>query len=121
YAISILAVPFLLSFFPFYATLRRVKVYEQFVEGAKEAFPVALRIIPFLVAMLVTIRMFKEAGGIDLLSRWLSPIFDRIHFPADLLPMVLMRPLSGGATLGLFTEIVKRFGPDHFNSRLAGT
>src|SRR5216110_1841173 len=85
-ALSILAIPFLLSFFPLYAAARGVKVYEEFVEGAKESFGVILKIIPFLVTMLVAIGMFKGAGGIDLLSRALSPILTPLHFPTDLLP-----------------------------------
>lgn len=123
FAISILAVPFLLSFFPLYAALRGVKVYEQFVEGAKEAFSVAQRIIPFLVAMLVSIRMLREAGVIDLMTRALRPILDAIHFPADLLPMVLMRPLSGSATQGIFVELINRpgIGADSLIARMAGT
>lgn len=120
-ALSIVALPLMLSFFPLYAALRGVKVYEQFVEGAKEAFPTALRIIPFLVAMLVAVRMFREAGCIDLIGRALSRPLAAVHFPVDVLPVVLMRPLSGGATLGLFTDLVKKFGPDHFNSLLAST
>jgi spore maturation protein SpmB len=120
-AISTLAVPFLLSFFPLYAALRRVKVYEQFVEGAKEAFNVALRIIPFLVAMLVSLRMLREAGVIALVTGWLSPVLNFIGFPPDLLPMVLMRPLSGSATLSLFTELAQHLGGDHLVSRMAGT
>lgn len=121
FAVSILAVPFLLSFFPLYAALRGVKVYEQFVEGAKEAFGVAQRIIPFLVAMLVAIRMLREAGVIDLMTRTLRPALDAIHFPADLLPMVLMRPLSGSATQGIFVELINRLGPDTLVSRIAAT
>jgi spore maturation protein B len=121
FAVSILAVPFLLSFFPLYAALRGVKVYEQFTEGAKEAFGVAQRIIPFLVAMLVAIRMLREAGVIDLLTKTLTPVLSAIHFPAELLPMVLMRPLSGSATQGLFVELINRVGPDTLISRIAGT
>ena len=120
-AISILAVPFLLSFFPLYAALRGVKVYEQFVEGAREAFGVATRIIPFLVAMLLSIRLLREAGVIDLMTRGLSPLLNAIHFPADLLPMVLMRPLSGSATQGIFVELINRLGPDTLTSRIAAT
>ncbi len=119
--ISLLAIPFMLAFFPLYAALRRVKVYEQFVEGAKEGFQVAVTIIPFLVAILVAVGMFRGAGGIDLLSRALRPVLDFIHFPADLLPMCLMRPLSGSGTLGMFTELVKEFGPDSLIARTAGT
>jgi len=121
FAISILAVPFLLSFFPLYAALRGVKVYEQFVEGAREAFAVAQRIIPFLVAMLVSISMLRHAGVIDAMTRVLGPALAWIGFPADLLPMVLMRPLSGSATQGIFVELINRIGPDHIISQMAAT
>jgi spore maturation protein SpmA len=120
-ALSILAIPFLLSFFPLYAAARGVKIYDEFVEGAKEGFGVILKIIPFLVTMLVAIGMFKGAGGIDLLSRMLSPILTPLHFPTDLLPLALMRPLSGSATLALLTDIVHRLGPDNIVSLTAAT
>jgi len=120
-ALSILAIPFLLSFFPLYAAALGVKVYEEFVEGAKEGFGVILKIIPFLVTMLVAIGMFKGAGGIDLLSRALSPILSPLDFPPDLLPLALMRPLSGSATLALLTDIVHRLGPDNVVSLTAAT
>lgn len=122
-AIALIAVPFLLSFFPLYAALRGVKVYEQFVDGAREAFGTAQRIIPFLVAMLIAIRMLREAGVIDLLTKWLSPVLNAIQFPAELLPMVLMRPLSGSGTQGLFVELVNRpeIGADSLLARMAGT
>src|SRR5436190_1036549 len=120
-ALSLLAIPFLLSFFPIYAAARRVKVYEEFVEGAKEGFNVILRIIPFLVTILVAIGMFKGAGGIDLLTKWLAPVLAPLHFPPDLLPLALMRPLSGSGTLALLTEIVHRLGPDNIVSLTAAT
>jgi spore maturation protein SpmA len=120
-ALSILAIPFLLSFFPLYAAARGVKVYDEFVEGAKEGFGVILKIIPFLVTMLVAIGMFKGAGGIDLLSRALSPVLSPLHFPTDLLPLALMRPLSGSGTLALLTDIVHRLGPDNIVSLTAAT
>jgi spore maturation protein SpmB len=120
-ALSILAIPFLLSFFPLYAALRSVPVYEEFVEGAKEGFQVALRIIPFLVAILVAIGMFRGAGGIDMLSRALDPALKFVGFPAELLPMALMRPLSGSGSLGIFSELVATHGPDSILARMAGT
>jgi spore maturation protein B len=120
-AISRLALPFLLAGFPLYAILRRVRIYEEFVEGAKEGFQVALRIIPYLVAILVAIGMFRAAGGIALLSKLLHPLMQAVGFPADLLPMVLMRPLSGSGTLGMFTELVKQFGADSLISRMGAT
>ncbi len=120
-ALSILAIPMLLAFFTLYAALCGLKVYDEFVEGAKEGFGVILKIIPFLVTMLVAINMFKGAGGIDLLARALSPVLTPLHFPTDLLPIALMRPLSGGATLALFTDVVHRLGPENIVSLMAAT
>ncbi|MGA2557147.1 MAG: nucleoside recognition domain-containing protein, partial [Verrucomicrobiota bacterium] len=75
-AVSLLAIPFFLSFFPLYAALRRIKVYEEFVEGAKEGFGVAIRIIPFLVTILAAVGMFRGAHGIDLVAKALKPALD---------------------------------------------
>jgi spore maturation protein B len=82
---------------------------------------VAVRIIPYLVAMLVAVGTFRAAGGVDLLARALGPVLGVLGFPADLLPMVLMRPLSGGATIGLFSELVSAHGPDSLVSRMGAT
>jgi spore maturation protein SpmA len=120
-AISLLSIPLLLSAIPLYAALRRVKIYEEFVDGAREGFDVAIRIIPYLVAMLVAVGMFRAAGGIDMLSHVLAPVLNLVGFPTDLLPMVLVRPLSGSGSLGFFTELVKQFGPDSLISRMGGT
>ncbi|MEP6709741.1 MAG: nucleoside recognition domain-containing protein [Verrucomicrobiota bacterium] len=121
HALSILAIPLLLSFFTLYAALCGLKVYDEFVEGAKEGFGVILKIIPFLVTMLVAINMFKGAGGIDLVARALAPILGPLQFPPDLLPLALMRPLSGGASLAIFADIVHRLGPENIVSLMAAT
>ena len=119
--VSLLAIPFLLSFVLLYAALRRVEVYEQFVEGAKEGFHVAIRIIPYLVAMLVAIGVFRGGGGIELLTRLLDPALAALGFPTELLPMALIRPLTGTGTLALFSELVATHGPDSLIARTAGT
>ena len=120
-SISVVAIPFLLGFFPLYAALKGVAVYEEFIEGAKEGIQVALRIFPYLVAILVAVGIFRAAGGIDILSRLLSPLLDLIGLPTQVLPLVLVRPLSGSAATGLFAEIVKACGPDSYAAQLAGT
>ena len=120
-ALSLLAIPFLLSFFPLYAALRRLKVYEEFVEGAKEGFNVAIKIIPYLVTILVAITMFRGGGGIEWITKKSEPFLKLIGFPPELLPLSLMRPLSGSGSLGLFTDIVKGLGPDNIISRMAAT
>ncbi len=119
--ISLLAIPFLLSFVLLYAALRGVKVYEEFVEGAKEGFQVGIRIIPYLVAMLVAIGVFRGGGGIALLTRLFDPVLGVIGFPTELLPMALIRPLTGTGTLALFSELVTTHGPDSLIARTAGT
>ena len=119
---SLLAVPFLLSFFPLYAALRGVPVYEQFVEGAHESWETAKRTVPYLVAMLVAIGMLQGAGVIDLLTRSLARPLAAVGFPSELVPLVLVRPLSGSAAKSVFIELVQRLGePDGFVSRLAAT
>lgn len=81
----------------------------------------AIRIIPYLVAMLVAVGMFRAAGGIDLIAWGLGPLLEWLGFPTDLLPMTLMRPLSGSGTIGLFRELVSVHGPDSLVSRMGGT
>jgi spore maturation protein SpmA/spore maturation protein SpmB len=129
-AISTLAVPFLLSFFPLYASLRRIPVYEEFVEGAKEGFGVATRIIPFLVAILVAIGMIRAAFTASAKFGWFTQITDAISrgltfigVPPDLLPLILLRPLSGSGSSGIFNELIRNpavGGPDGLVARTAG-
>lgn len=120
-ATSLVAIPVFLGVIPLYAALRGVRVYDEFVEGAKEGFQLWVRIIPYLVAMLVAIGMFRAAGGMDLLARGLDPVLGALGFPPDLLPMTLMRPLSGSGTIGLFRELVNTAGADSLVARIGGT
>jgi spore maturation protein SpmA len=114
-------IPLLLLIIPVLAFIKKVKVYEVFVEGAKEGFQVAIRIIPFLVAILVAIGIFRASGAMEFLVKIISPITSLIGMPADVLPAALMRPLSGSGTLGIITELVETHGPDSFTGRLAST
>jgi spore maturation protein SpmA len=120
-AVSLLAIPFFLSFFPLYAALRRVKVYEEFVEGAREGFGVAIRIIPYLVTILAAVGMFRGAHGIELIAKGLKPLLDFLRFPPELLSLALMRPLSGSGSIALVSDVVKTYGPDSIYSMMAGT
>ena len=120
-AAGTLAVPFLLTFLPLYAALRHVKVYEQFCDGAKEAFATAQRIIPFLVAMLIAIRLLRDSGVMQMLTDTLHPVLSFLHFPADLLPLAIMRPLSGSASQGIFVDLVKTHGADSLIAKMAAT
>ena len=119
--VSLMAIPLMLAFFPLYAALRSLKVYAEFVEGATEGVQVALKIVPFLVSMLMAIGMFRGSGGLRMLTEGLRPLLGRVGFPADLLPLVLMRPLSGGGTQGIFVDLLNHFSPDSLIVRTAGT
>jgi len=118
---SQVAVPFLIGWIVLWAGVRRVRVYEEFVEGAKEGVELILRLIPYLVAMLVAIRMFRVAGGIEWVGKVLGPVLHAVGFPTELLPMALTRPLSGSATIGLLGDLVQRIGGDHLLSRMGAT
>jgi spore maturation protein SpmA len=119
--ISVLAIPWLLLFFPLYAALRRIPVYEEFVEGGKEGFQVILRILPYIVGMLVATSMFSAAGGMKLIADWTRPITSLIGFPSELVPLAIIRPFSGSASLPLLQDIITRFGPDSTLAMMAGT
>jgi spore maturation protein SpmA len=109
-SLSLLTLPWLILFFPVYAALRRIPVYEEFVEGAKESVQVIIRILPFIVGMLVAMTMFRAAGGELLLERVLGPITNPIGFPALLVPLAVLRPFSGTGALAIFGALVLQYG-----------
>ncbi|WP_130805397.1 spore maturation protein [Senegalia massiliensis] len=117
--ISIYAIPFILLFIPAYGFFRKVKVYESFTEGAKEGFSTAIKIIPYLVAMLVAIGIFRASGAMELFTKALSPVTKLIGMPGDVLPMALMRPLSGGGASGVMNSLFEAHGPDSIIGRMA--
>ncbi len=119
--VSLAAIPLLFLVFLGWGVVRRVKVYEVFVEGAKEGFSVAIRIIPYLVAMLAAIGIFRASGAMDLLVAALAPVTSLIGMPAETLPMALMRPLSGSGSRGIMTELMKVHGPDSLIGVMAST
>jgi len=113
------AVPMLILGIPLYAICRGVKVYEVFVEGAKEGFDIGVRIMPFLVAILVAIGMFRDVNGVTMFASIFGPITDAIKMPAEILPLAIIRPLSGGGASGVMIDIFKAHGPDSYLGMLA--
>ncbi|MCP4872765.1 MAG: spore maturation protein [Proteobacteria bacterium] len=101
--------------------VRGVKVYEVFVQGAKEGFDLAIMIIPYLVAILAAVGMFRASGGLEALVRWLAPITDAIGMPGEVLPLALIRPLSGSGAFGITSELVETHGADGLIGQLATT
>ena len=120
-AISLWAIPVLLVTIPLAGIIRKVQVYDVFIEGAKEGFEVAVKIIPFLVGILVAIGMFRGSGAMDLLMAGLRPLVGPIGFPPELVPLAILRSLTGSGSLAFTTDLVKTYGPDSVIGRTAAT
>jgi spore maturation protein SpmA len=114
-------VPVLIAGLVLFGWARGVRVYESIVEGAKEGFQVALRIIPYLVAILVAVAMFRASGCLDLFVAVVSPLTAPLGLPAEALPMAVLRPLSGSGSLGVMSEILSTRGPDSYLGYLVST
>jgi spore maturation protein B len=117
--VSVFVIPLILVGFPLYGLFKRVPVYETFVEGAKEGFTVAVRIIPYLVAILFAVAMFRASGAMDFLVRVLNPILSVIGFPAEVLPMAIVRPLTGSGSAALVVDMINRYGEDSIFVKMA--
>jgi spore maturation protein B len=117
-AISTWAIPLLLAGIPAIALARGVKVYPAFVDGAKQGFETAVRIIPPLVAILVALGMLRASGAMEAATRALAPVTGWLGIPASVVPIVLVRPLSGGAALGVVGDVLRSDGADSYAGRL---
>ena len=121
-AVSAWTIPLMIVFIPLYAAFRKVPVYETFIEGAKDGFGTAIEyIIPHLVGMMVAISMFRASGAMDMLVSLISPLFNRLGIPSEVLPLGLLRPLTGAGSLAFTTELIKAYGPDSMIGRIAST
>ena len=117
--ISLCILPFMILLIITFGMIKKVPVYEEFIEGAKDGFDVAVKIIPYLVALIVGISMFNASGALDMLSNLLSGVLEKIKIAPDVLPIMFTRSLSGSATLGLFSDIATRHGGDAYTTKLA--
>jgi spore maturation protein SpmA/spore maturation protein SpmB len=103
--------------------IRKVRIYEVFVEGARDGFQVALRIIPYLVAILVAVGMFRASGAMDMIIEPLGSVTQHVGMPPEALPMALLRPLSGSGAYGILASIINdpAVGPDSYTGYLVST
>lgn len=119
--LSYFVLPAIIVGFPLYGLYKKVPVYESFVEGAKEGFEVAVRIIPYLVAILFAIGMFRASGAMDFLTDALRPVLALVGFPAEVLPMAIVRPLTGSGSAGIVVDMINAFGEDSLYVKMAAT
>ena len=119
--LSYFILPAIIVGFPLYGLFKKVPVFEAFVEGAKEGFSVAVRIIPYLVAILFAIGMFRASGAMDFMADALRPILALVGFPAEVLPMAIVRPLTGAGSAGIVVDLINQFGEDSIFVKMAAT
>lgn len=115
--LSKFAIPFMIVGIISYGMSKNVPIYESFIEGAKDGFSTAIRIIPSFVAMLVAIGVFRESGAMDLLIKLITPVIETFQIPGEVVPMIIMRPLSGSGAQGIMSELATNYGPESILAR----
>jgi spore maturation protein B len=119
--ISVFVLPTIIVGFPLYGLIKKVPVYEVFVDGAKEGFNVAVMIIPYLVAILFAIGMFRASGAMDFMIDGLRPLLGLVGFPPELIPMAIIRPLTGSGSAALVLDMINEYGEDSILVKMAAT
>ena len=120
-AISAWLLPLLIAGIMVTGFVRRIPIYNTFIDGAKSGFGTAVRLIPHLIAMMVAVSVFRASGAMGYVIGWLEPVLVWAHIPPEVAPMGLLRPISGMGSLALMTDIFKVHGPDSWLGQLAST
>lgn len=119
--ISSSIIPVIITVILIHGYINGVNLYDCFVEGAKEGFKTSIRIMPYLIAIFIAIGIFKRSGAMELITNIFSPITNLLGIPSEVLPLIIMRPISGSGALGVVRDIVTTHGPDSFIGRVAST
>jgi len=119
--LSVFVIPAIIIGFPMYGLYKRVPVYEEFVTGAREGFQVAVNIIPYLVAILFAVAMFRASGAMDFMVEGLRPLLGPLGFPPEVLPMAITRPLTGSGSAAIMLDLIKQYGADSIIVKMAAT
>lgn len=114
-----LIVPIMILFILFFGVFKKVKVFEIFVDGAKDGFRSVIKIAPFLLTMLFAIDIFRASGALDYILSFLYPLASFIGVPEGVLPMIIIKPLSGSAALGVMTDIMSTYGVDSIEGKIS--
>jgi len=113
--------PILVFSIIFYGFIKKVDIYESFIVGAKEGLVTVFNIFPSILAMMFAVNIFLKSNALNYILEWMNPIFNLIHIPTSIIPMAILRPISGNASLAVLTDLFTTFGPDSFIGRLAST
>jgi spore maturation protein B len=119
--VSLLFIPVFIVFVIVYGLITKTRVYESFVEGAKQGLATSFKVMPYVIAFVFAVGLFRAAGGFDLITKALKPVLEFLNVPGEVIPLVITRPFSGSAALGILASILKESGPDSFAGRVAST
>ena len=119
--ISVSIIPLMMTMILVHGYIKGVSLYDAFVEGAKEGFKTAVKIMPYLIAIFIAIGIFKRSGAMSILVDIFSPVVGLLGIPKETLPLIIMRPISGSGSLAIVNDIVITYGPDSFIGRVAST
>lgn len=100
---------------------KKVPLYDTFVEGAREGLHMTIKLLPYVVGIYVAVGLFRNSGAMDILLAPVKPVLLLLGVPAEVIPLMVVRPLSGPAALGITSDLIEQFGPDSFIGRLAST
>ncbi len=114
-----MVVPLTIGGVALYGATRKIDVYEALLQGAGDGLAILMRIVPALIALMTAAAMLRASGALDLASQALSPVLERVGVPVELLPLMLVRPISGSAALGVGAELIRSYGPDSYLGRVA--
>lgn len=119
--VSIIIIPFIITIILIHGYIKGINLYDTFVEGAKNGFKTSIRIMPYLIAVFLAIGIFKRSGAMELIVNIFSPIARLAGIPSEVLPLMIMRPISGSGSLAIVRDIITTYGPDSFPGRVAST
>ena len=112
-------IPMVVFLIILYAFFKKVKIYDSFIVGAKEGLELAISVLPYLVAMLFSTNIFLKSGIVDSFFSMFDSFFKTIGVPREILPMAIVRPISGNASFAVMVDLIKTYGPDSFIGRVA--
>ena len=117
--ISEYSVPLIIFSFVMFGIVRKVKVFDAFVEGAKEGLECTIKIMPSLVGLMVGISMFRASGAMDIISEVFAPVLNLFKIPKEIFPLAVLRPVSGSGSIAIVTDILNKYGPDSLVGKIA--
>lgn len=119
YYISDCMIPFVILYLVCYGMIKKVDIFDKFIEGAKDGFLTVYKIMPTLIGLMVGVGILRESGAMEAFANWLKPVVNFLHFPGELLPLFIVKMFSSSAATGLLLDIYKNYGTDSYLGTLA--